>query len=73
MIELTKYKQDKSIWINPNLIESMEAEVIRDGNGNTKSNYVDIHMVSGRAYRVEDTIKQINEYVMEAGGWERVW
>jgi hypothetical protein len=59
MIELTRYQQNKSVWINENQIESMEAQIIRDGNGDAKSNYVDIYMVSGRIHRVEDTIKEI--------------
>jgi uncharacterized protein YlzI (FlbEa/FlbD family) len=67
MIELNKYQQNKSVWLNENQIESMEAQTIRDGNGDTKSNYVDIYMVSGRMYRVEDTIKDINEYIQTAG------
>jgi uncharacterized protein YlzI (FlbEa/FlbD family) len=67
MIELTRYQQNKSVWINENQIESMEAQIIRDGNGDAKSNYVDIYMVSGRIHRVEDTINQINEYILNAG------
>jgi hypothetical protein len=45
----------------------MEAQTIRDGNGDIKSSYVDVYMVSGRMYRVEDTIKEINEYVQTVG------
>ena len=67
MIELTRYQQNKSVWINENQIESMEAQIIRDGNGDAKSNYVDIYMTSGRIHRVEDTIKEINEYIQTAG------
>lgn len=67
MIELNRYQQNKSVWLNENQIESMEAQTIRDGNGDTKSSYVDVYMVSGRMYRVEDTIKDINEYVQTAG------
>jgi uncharacterized protein YlzI (FlbEa/FlbD family) len=67
MIELTRYQQNKSVWLNENQIESMEAQIIRDGNGDVKSSYVDVYMVSGRMYRVEDTIKDINEYVQTAG------
>lgn len=59
MIELTRYQQNKSVWLNENQIESMEAQTIRDGNGDVKSSYVDVYMVSGRMYRVEDTIKDI--------------
>jgi len=66
MIELTRYQQNKSVWLNENQIESMEAQIIRDGNGDTKSNYVDIYMVSGRMYRVEDTIKDITGYIWHA-------
>jgi uncharacterized protein YlzI (FlbEa/FlbD family) len=73
MIELTRYQQNKSIWINENQIESMEAQIIRDGNGDTKSNYVDIYMTSGRIHRVENTIKEINEYINTPDGWERMW
>ena len=66
MIELTRYQQNKSVWINENQIESMEAQIIRDGNGDTKSNYVDIFMTSGRVHRVEDTIKEITGYIWHA-------
>lgn len=66
MIELNKYQQDKSVWINPNQIEMMEAQTVRDGNGDTKSSYVDIFMMSGRAYRVKDTVKEINQYINES-------
>ena len=65
MIELTRYQQNKSVWLNENQIESMEAQIIRDGNGDTKSNYVDIFMTSGRVHRVEDTIKEINTQINE--------
>jgi uncharacterized protein YlzI (FlbEa/FlbD family) len=65
MIELTRYQQNKSIWINESNIETMEAQVVRDGNGDTKSNYVDIYMVSGRMYRVENTIKEITGYIRD--------
>jgi len=66
MIELTRYQQNKSVWLNENQIESMEAQTIRDGNGDTKSSYVDVYMVSGRMYRVEDTIKDITGYIWHA-------
>jgi hypothetical protein len=66
MIELTRYQQNKSVWINENQIESMEAQILRDGNGDAKSNYVDIYMVSGRIHRVEDTIKDITKYIFHA-------
>jgi len=66
MIELNRYQQNKSVWLNENQIESMEAQIIRDGNGDTKSNYVDVYMVSGRMYRVEDTIKDITGYIWHA-------
>jgi len=67
MIELTKYQQDRSIWLNESNIETMEAHIVRDGNGDAKSSYVDIYMVSGRVYRVENTIKYINDYIQTAG------
>ena len=67
MIELTKYQQNKSVWINENQIESMEAQVVRDGNGDTKSNYVDIFMASGRMIRVDESIKLINECIKTSG------
>jgi len=66
MIELTRYQQNKSVWLNENQIESMEAQIIRDGNGDIKSSYVDVYMVSGRMYRVEDTIKDITGYIWHA-------
>jgi Tfp pilus assembly protein PilV len=66
MIELNRYQQNKSVWLNENQIESMEAQTIRDGNGDTKSSYVDVYMVSGRMYRVEDTIKDITGYIWHA-------
>jgi uncharacterized protein YlzI (FlbEa/FlbD family) len=67
MIELTRYQQNKSVWINENQIESMEAQIVRDGNGDTKSNYVDISMASGRTIRVEESIKLINECIKTSG------
>jgi uncharacterized protein YlzI (FlbEa/FlbD family) len=69
MIELTKFQQNKTIWINESNIESMEKQIVRDGNGDVKSTYVDVQMINGRMYRVDNTIEDINKSILSAKGY----
>jgi hypothetical protein len=47
----------------------MEKQIVRDGNGDVKSTYVDIQMINGRMHRVDNTIEDINKSILSAKGY----
>jgi len=59
MIKLTNhYKNNKPVWINPSMIQSME---IYNGTLPNETPYTNIMMMSGQTYSVEESPEHIIE------------
>ena len=63
MIRLTRYQQQKHVWINPTHIATMETSQVKDGNGDIKSMYTDIKLVDNMMVRVDESDEVIMKMI----------
>jgi len=61
MIQLKRYEQDTKVWVNPNLIISLQQHEVKSFNNNPSKYYTDVYLMGNLSVRVGETAEQINE------------